>query len=152
MLSEARHMVESTWRAAESLDAKSSSLLATTAALAAASFAAIGFGVAECLPDLSFSAGLAMVPFVVGTILAAVASTGEKLNAIHFEGSAILKDHQSRKRIAQIESELAYFLDMHSNENDKQNGRRGRKITWSAYCVPTGIVVGASTWTVLAIL
>lgn len=142
MLSDARELVEATWRGAESLDGRASSLLAATGGLGAASLAGLAIGLSEGMPELASGSAVSLAVFVAGSALAAWLSKGQTLLPVCFSAHVIARDSANGKSRDEICLELARMCDTHFEKNQTANADRSRLLSWTAYTIPGGLVLG----------
>lgn len=142
MLSEARQLVETTWRGAESMDARASSLLGATGGLGAAALGGLTFGLDQHNQALTWGAAAALVVFLLGATLAAFLSKAQVLYPAHFPGHAIVEDSAEQKTRVQVDAELARLCDQHYQFNEKANASRSKLLNLAAFSIPVGLVAG----------
>lgn len=143
MLEEARELVETTWRGAESLDARASSLLGATGGLGAAALGGLTFGLDQANYVLMWGASVSLVVFLTGAALAAWLSRGQKLFPKNFGGHVIANDSAAQKSTALVEAELARLCDKHFAQNELTNARRSQLLSFAALSIPVGLAAGA---------
>jgi hypothetical protein len=145
MLSESRALVETTWRGGESLDGRASSLLSATGGLGAAALAGLAIGLSEDMQELASGSAVSLAAFVVGSGLAAWLSKGQTLFPTCFSAHVLARDSAGGKSREQISLELARMCDSHFEKNQKINSDRARLLSWTAYTIPAGLVLGIAT-------
>jgi len=145
MLFESRALVETTWRGGESLDGRASSLLSATGGLGAAALAGLAIGLSEDMPELAWGSAVSLAAFVVGSGMAAWLSKGQTLFPTCFSAHVLARDSAGGKSYEQISLELARMCDSHFEKNQKVNSDRARMLSWTAYTIPAGLVLGIAT-------
>jgi hypothetical protein len=142
MLTEARALVETTWRGAESLDARASSLLGATGGLGAAALGGLTFGLEEGIRPLIWGATASLVLFLAGGILAAWMSKAQTLFPSSCPGYSIAKDSTDQKAYGVVIAELSRIFDINAKKNEAANANRSKLLSVTAYTIPAGLIAG----------